>query len=134
MLLEKIKLKNFRCYLGECEINFATDSDRNITLIHGENGVGKTALLNAIRWTFFETLTKNFKQPESLLNLSAKRNGVKNCHVEIEFEENSRKFCLKRTYYSETKKSKLQLWEIKENGTYSAAIDHPKAFIPELTL
>lgn len=53
MLLRKIKLKNFRQYYAEVVINFATDGFKNVTVIHAENGVGKTALLNAIKWCFY---------------------------------------------------------------------------------
>ena len=83
MLLKSIKMKDFRCYLGEVEIEFSTDSKRNITVVHGENGVGKTALLNAIRWTFFDSLTKGFKEPTILLHKEAKKEGRDKCVVDI---------------------------------------------------
>lgn len=50
------------------ELHFSTDSKKNITLIHAENGVGKTALLNAIKWCFFEETTENFRDNKKLLN------------------------------------------------------------------
>ena len=47
MLLQKLKLVNFRQFYGDTtEIEFSTDAIKNITLIHGENGLGKTTLLN----------------------------------------------------------------------------------------
>ena len=73
MLLKRIKLSDFRCYYGDCEIEFASDPEKNITIIHGENGVGKTALLNAILWAFFEKNTKGFKHEKVLLNHVAKK-------------------------------------------------------------
>ena len=129
MLLKTIKLQDFRCYLGEVEIEFSTDPKRNITVIHGENGVGKTAMLNAIRWTFFDSLTKGFKSPEMLVNKEAKKEGRDRCVVDIEFHEEGRDFLIRRTYYQSTKKSRLQLWEIQENGTYSAEKKHPESFV-----
>ncbi len=43
MRIEKLCLKNFRCY-GELEIDF----DKQLTVIVGENGKGKTAILDAL--------------------------------------------------------------------------------------
>ena len=43
MLLKKIKLKNFRQYYGEQELEFSTSPEKNITLIYGKNGAGKTS-------------------------------------------------------------------------------------------
>ncbi len=48
MLLLKLEINNFRQFFGRQTINFSTDPVKNITLIHAENGVGKTAFLNAI--------------------------------------------------------------------------------------
>jgi DNA sulfur modification protein DndD len=129
MLLKRIKLTNFRCYLGECEIEFATDPKKNITIIHGENGVGKTALLNAILWTFFEKNTKGFKHEKVLLNHVAKKEGKKHCSVEIEFAQDGRNFLVHRSYNQSTQKSILKLWQIKDNGTYGPQENNPEYFI-----
>ena len=45
MLIKKIVLTNFRQFYGDQTIHFSTNEDKNVTLIHAENGVGKTALL-----------------------------------------------------------------------------------------
>ena len=42
MQIKSIHLKDFRQFYGEQKIEFATDADKNVTLIHAENGVGKT--------------------------------------------------------------------------------------------
>ena len=125
MLLKRIKLKNFRSYLHENEIEFAVDEVRNITLIHGENGVGKTALLNAILWAFFEKLTPNFRNPELLVNHEAIKSGINTCSVEIQFEEQGVDYLVQRRYDQAARKSTLKLWQVLENGAYSA--ERPKA-------
>ncbi len=49
MHIEKVRLRNFRCFGDEpCEITFESD----ITALVGENGAGKTALLNALKKLF----------------------------------------------------------------------------------
>ena len=40
MILEEIRLKDFRCFFGETSIRFSEDPDRNVTIIYAENGVG----------------------------------------------------------------------------------------------
>lgn len=98
MLIKKIVLTNFRQFYGEQTIHLSTNEDKNVTLIHAENGVGKTALLNAILWCFFKTFTPNFKDPKSLINNAAKAEGKQNYKVEIEFEEDGKNFSVQRAY------------------------------------
>lgn len=98
MLIRKIVLTNFRQFYGEQTIHLSTNEDKNVTLIHAENGVGKTALLNAILWCFFNSFTPNFKDPNSLINNAAKAEGLHNYKVEIEFEENGKNYSVQRAY------------------------------------
>ncbi|MEQ9450498.1 MAG: AAA family ATPase [Pseudomonadales bacterium] len=55
MKLKSIRIVNFRQFFGEQYIQFATTSSSNVTIIHGENGSGKTAFLNAFKWAFYGT-------------------------------------------------------------------------------
>ena len=45
MILEEIRITDFRCFYGETSILFSEDPDQNVTIIYAENGVGKTTLL-----------------------------------------------------------------------------------------
>ena len=53
MIFHYIKLKNFRPYYGEQTIHFAADEYRNVTVIRGVNGTGKTSLLTALNWCLY---------------------------------------------------------------------------------
>jgi DNA sulfur modification protein DndD len=53
MLLKSIKLHNFRQFIGTQEIAFATDKDKNVTVLLGENGSGKTSLAQAFTWCLY---------------------------------------------------------------------------------
>ena len=70
MILEKLAIENFRQFRGKQEIFFSTLTDRNVTLVHAENGFGKTALLNALLWGFYghEGLTEDLPKKESLIH------------------------------------------------------------------
>lgn len=48
-----MRVENFRQYAGEQEIEFSADADRNVTVVHGINGAGKTSLFYALNWAFF---------------------------------------------------------------------------------
>ena len=65
MIFRYIKLKNFCPYYGQQTIHFATDEYRNVTVIRGVNGTGKTSLLTALNWclygdSFFKENTREF--------------------------------------------------------------------------
>jgi len=53
MILKKIKVKNFRQYYGEQELEFSVDPKKNITLIYGKNGAGKTSLFMGLNWVLY---------------------------------------------------------------------------------
>ncbi|HEJ2409008.1 TPA: AAA family ATPase [Pseudomonas aeruginosa] len=55
MKLKKLTIRNFRQFYGEVSISFSTDDQASVTVIHGENGAGKTSLLNAFKWVLYGT-------------------------------------------------------------------------------
>ncbi|MFT3783698.1 MAG: AAA family ATPase [Nibricoccus sp.] len=77
MILERLVIENFRQFRGRQEIIFSDNRSRNVTLVHAENGFGKTTLLNAFRWVLHGTegLTKDFEKPEEILNDVVARGG-----------------------------------------------------------
>ena len=66
MKFDTLILKNFRQYYGEQKIVFSKSRECNITVIHGENGSGKTALLNAFLWALYGKV--NLPDPEKIVN------------------------------------------------------------------
>ncbi|QEK11545.1 AAA family ATPase [Crassaminicella thermophila] len=64
MLLKSLKLSNFRQFRNE-EVQFSTDSDKNVTIIIGENGTGKTTFSQAFFWCLYGDV--DFKD-KSMLN------------------------------------------------------------------
>lgn len=70
MLLRSIRLKNFRQYKGEQTITFSCDSERNVTVILGDNTSGKTTLVQAFNWALYGIA--NFPTKD-LLNLDVAR-------------------------------------------------------------
>ena len=57
MKIDQIKISNFRSYKGEVKIDFENSKEnRNITLISGKNGFGKTSFLTSLIWGFYGKL------------------------------------------------------------------------------
>lgn len=53
MKLERVTLQNFRQYYGKQRVEFAKDPQRNVTVIHGVNGAGKTSFFLALNWCLY---------------------------------------------------------------------------------
>lgn len=61
MLIKKIQIHNFRQYKN-VSLEFSTDQEKNLTVILGENGYGKTTLVRAFIWCLYRP-TNLFKNP-----------------------------------------------------------------------
>lgn len=85
MLIQSIKLENFRQFRGKHELTFSTDSQKNVTVIMGENGAGKTTLEQAFLWCFYgDTSFKN----KELINREARDEMLPQdtCKVKVELD------------------------------------------------
>jgi DNA sulfur modification protein DndD len=72
MKLISIKLCNFRSFYAKTpEIVLAHGDVSNTTIIHGNNGAGKTSLLNAFTWVLYEKFSAAFASAEQLVNKRA---------------------------------------------------------------
>lgn len=56
MLIKQIKISNFRSYYNDVTIDFDSQENKNITLISGKNGFGKTTFLTSLIWGFYGKL------------------------------------------------------------------------------
>nr|WP_319998151.1 DNA sulfur modification protein DndD [uncultured Draconibacterium sp.] len=57
MRISRISLNNFRIYNGENSLSFSSNSNnKNISIIAGQNGFGKTTFLTALVWGFYGKL------------------------------------------------------------------------------
>jgi DNA sulfur modification protein DndD len=53
MYIEKVIINNFRIYYGTNSVEFAPSGARNISIICGDNGRGKTTFLTALVWCLY---------------------------------------------------------------------------------
>jgi len=67
MKLKKLILKDFRQFYDEQELLLDVLDDKNVVIIHGENGSGKTTILQAFMWCLYGG-ELNLEHPTRLLN------------------------------------------------------------------
>jgi DNA sulfur modification protein DndD len=53
VLIKEIELNNFRIYKGKNKINLLPVDDKNIIIISGKNGYGKTTFLMSLVWCLY---------------------------------------------------------------------------------
>ena len=104
MKLLSIKLCNFRQFYGKTpEIHLAASS-RNTTVIYGNNGAGKTTILNACTWVLYEKFTAAFAEPELLVNkraITEVTTGTSiECSAEVNFEHENKRYQVKRKFFA----------------------------------
>ena len=69
MILKSLTLNNFRIYKGSERIEFSS-GDKNITIIQGNNEVGKTTIMNALTWCLYNEEFYKRKGKKPLWNSS----------------------------------------------------------------
>lgn len=128
MILERIILNDFRQFKDRQEIVFSDLRERNVTLIHAENGFGKTTLLNALLWVLYgrEGLTEDFEKPDSLIyeglaHYAKDKSSVK-ASVELTFTHDTERYILNREIslleqLNDPRKTKPTLFLLKDGET-----------------
>lgn len=56
MKFESITMENFMRYKGRNHIEFSCDDVKNVTVVLGDNTVGKTTIAQAFRWGLYGAL------------------------------------------------------------------------------
>lgn len=127
MWIEEIFLKDFRCFFGEHSIEFSQDPKKNVTLIHAENGVGKTTLLNALLWCFYGDTTAKFEKRDDLVNYDARAAGRLQAYVEVLFEHNDKSYRARR--YTKRASHEREFTIMRLDDGHHVTLPNPDAFI-----
>lgn len=103
MVINSIKITNFRCYYGANSLSF--NSNGKITLIYGDSGFGKSSLLQFFRWMFYNDYDFGKNDDKPLFNIAAYQECKPGETVEvsgqIDFEHLGVSYRLnKATYYN----------------------------------
>ena len=133
MKFKKIIVTNFRQFKGKNELNFSTDEEKNITIVYGGITYGKTTLLQAFNWVFYNTV--KLENSNDLLNREVadnlKHGDSVDVEVEIYLEFNGENYKLKRKqtysiypnemYNNISSSSSLATAEKEQNDTWIPA-------------
>mgnify|MGYP006415835431 FL=1 len=82
MNLIKLTTTNWRNFYGEHEIIFSNEESRHVTLIHGQNGTGKTTMINAIKWCLYRTTPDFDKELDKVPNVEIAHYDTWNSKIE----------------------------------------------------
>lgn len=127
MRIRKVELRHFRQFYGEQRVEFATDRKCNVTLIHAENGFGKTTLLNSILWALFEDTTEKFEDDRQLVSFAALEEGQTTASVKADFDYGGKLYMVSRRFEHPTQKTTMDVVAI-DDGVHKA-LRTPDAFI-----
>lgn len=99
MELETLTVENFRQFYGRQEVRFSRDDDRNVTVVHGSNGSGKTTVLNAFLWLLYEevTLPRPDRVPSERALAEAGEGGAVEVRVSLSFDHEGRSYTATRS-------------------------------------
>lgn len=145
MKILSIQLYNYRPFYSETpEIIFASKEGQNTTVIHGNNGAGKTAILNAFTWVLYEKFTPGLACQDRLVNklaIAKVSSGERvECWVKIKFEHGGKKYLAKRVCYAsknnsgviQEEKGDLSLQYADDNGRWVKPSQSPKDIISQV--
>jgi DNA sulfur modification protein DndD len=140
MRLLSLKLQNFRPFFGEATLNFADQQGQFATIIHANNGGGKTTLLNAFTWALYGKHTGAFSAPNIHINrqaiAQAKSGDRITAAVEVLFEHDGQRYEVRRECFVDKTEALLEtltesdsvLW-VKRNGTLIKPPEKPEDWI-----
>lgn len=115
MKIKRIKLCNFSSYAGECNIDLGTSPGRNVILIGGNNGAGKTSLFTAIKLALYGPQCFRFQDKNNqytarlrgLINhdafLSASMQSFVELEIELPVDQDIRNYIVRREWFLQEK-------------------------------
>jgi len=143
MKLKKIEITNFRQFYGKVELEFSTDTERNVTVVHAANAAGKTALLNAFKWCLYGKieLPSPNKIVSNKLIAESEKDSLLNVSMTLVFDHEECTYTLKRQRkyrkFSDLKvepvgSSEISLSAISNQDGQSEQIENPQNRIRQI--
>ena len=132
MKINSLEIVNFRSYQNKHNITFSIKPDKKITLFLGDNGGGKTTLLNAIYWCLTGELTPSCDLTEGIKNTDAKiSNPDAQCYCELKYFHDDINYRLRRTLNND-QTIRLDLWKTDNTGV-DRSVNYPDNELKKIT-
>ena len=123
MKLEWLRLKNFRQFADDQTIRFSRDQDRNVTVIHGVNGAGKTGLFMALNWCLYGTFDSDAGELVSKFAIDGARVGSEiEAEVQLAFSHGGQRYTATRVH--SVVKEGAGSWRVSGSGTFNLDTMH----------
>ena len=125
MEFDTLEIENFRQYYGKQPVELSQDDDENVTVIHGANGAGKSALRNSFLWLFYNEV--DLPQPEHIVNeralAQADVGDIIRVQVNLEFDHEERHYWTERWVEYEKQASDDLDGELVDEGAHVQYMD-----------
>ena len=137
MKFESLEMTNFMRYEGVNRLEFSCDPERNVTVVLGDNTVGKTTIAQAFRWGLYGVLMQGAGRERGdiqLLNNDVagrlSEDSKAPVSVEIVFVSDENRYRLKRSITYTHKEGAYGLREVSQNlELYYGSINNPNQTI-----
>lgn len=122
MVIKEIELNNFRIYYGRNSIQLTTNENKNIVIISGKNGFGKTTFLMSLVWCLYG---RQMEDVDDLYNKEIRDNGgypkyIANSLNRKAKSEGDTQFSVSITFH-DVNIPEVQCHELKITRTFSTA-------------
>lgn len=136
MYIDRIILNNFRVYKDENIISLSINEDKNVSIITGNNGFGKTSLLTSLVWCLFGKLMVDV---DDRFRKEIHENGGYKPYCQklinrIAFDQHNEQVKLLEAQLTSAAESQRQdiVKQIQELHSFSVSIRFKKIFIPAI--
>jgi DNA sulfur modification protein DndD len=128
MIIREVEINNFRIYKGQNCIRLIPDGDKNIIVVSGKNGFGKTTFLMSLVWCLYG---RQMQQVDQLYHKEIYDQGgypkyISNSINRLAKAEGDTKFSVSITFYDIVIPLEIPCKEIKITRTYSIATGEEK--------
>ena len=134
MRIKSVTLNNFRLYHGENTIYFDQDDEqKNMFIISGQNGFGKTTFLQSLLWCMYG---KIITEIDDVIKREVSARGGYNTLINSNLNNTCQQYLntLPLTKVNSIKKNGYNIGdeEIERNALYFVSIDFCDVFIPSI--
>lgn len=132
MYIKEIEFSNFRIYKNQHKLFFSPEKNKNVFIIAGNNGYGKTTFLTALVWCLYGKYMKDVDEVyKSQINeIGGYPKFLQSCLNRLAYKESDREFHVSITF-ADIDVPSMPCNEIKvvRQGLYNRGVDEIKIFI-----